>query len=180
MSSPTASVPGPTADDFVAYEYARVRAPRRLEPLYLDTYRSFGWALDEIADDRSGAGELVFKRDRSIRNRPMVHELQRKAVGSLNTIGELEKAKSATPGVVAFGLGLLGCVPLAGSVFMIVGGAGGFVATALGVVGLAIWGAVPLLHRKLKASRTARLDARIEAEQDVIFDAAEQAARLLH
>lgn len=170
-----------SADGFVAYEYTKVQAPHGLEALYLDTYRSFGWVLDDTASGGSaGTVTLSLKRDRSIRNRPMVQELQRKAVASLGNISRWERSKTSVPTTIAITLGVLGCIPLAGAVFMITGAAARFLSTLLGIIGLVMWGAGAALYLRLKRTRTINLDARIDKEQDIVFDAGAQAARLLH
>ncbi|WP_394552021.1 hypothetical protein ACDF64_14250 [Agromyces sp. MMS24-JH15] len=167
-------------EGFVAFEYSKVRAPRGLEALTLDTYGSFGWA--PFGATRSAGADnvtLSLKRDRSIRNRPMVQETQRKAVAALEKIARLERSRTSVPTAVATTLGLIGCIPLAAAVFLITGGAAGVLSTVLGIVGIGLWLGGGVAYVGLERGRSATIDARIDEEQDRIFEAGAQAARLL-
>lgn len=185
------SHPNPTepAPGFTAYEYSSVRAPRDLEPLYQDTYRSFGWSVEvaELSEpvralpSPSGARSTVtlkLKRDRNIRNRQMVQTLQRKAESSLATITRLEKSKSAWALAAALTVGILGCGFLAGSVFAIDGGLM-VLSIVLGAVGLLGWLAGFLSYLGVKNRRTSTVTPLIDREFDVLFEASAQATRLL-
>ena len=87
----TLAITHPASTEFVAYEYTTVRAPRDLARLYEDTYRSFGWT---VTDEQTvpGAVEFKLKRDRSIRTRSAIAELERKAQRSLTNIGRLNSS----------------------------------------------------------------------------------------
>lgn len=167
------------AEPFVSYEYAQVSAPKNLEPLYTDAYRSFGWTVEATDGGGAQSVRIDLKRDREIRSRSVIQELQRKAEGALARITQLERSRKTVPTMVGIVLGLLGCVPLAISVFMITGGAAGLVSTGLGAIGLLLWVAGFLSYRAVKSGRASRIDAGIAREQDVIATAGQQAARLL-
>lgn len=78
--------------------------------------------------------------------------------------------------VVAIVLGVVGAIFLAVSVFM---GALGALPIVLGGIGLIAWGGGSIAYFGLKASRTAKLTPVIDKEQDALFAAGEEAARLL-
>ena len=133
----TAVITHPASTEFVAYEYTLVRAPRDLARLHEDTYRSFGWT---VTDERAVPGGIEFnlKRDRSIRTRSAIAELERKVERSLTTIGRLSSSPRAVALTSAMTIGLIGTAFLAGSVFTLLGGFI-FASVALGVVGLLGW-----------------------------------------
>ncbi|MFT4051198.1 MAG: hypothetical protein QM677_02985 [Microbacterium sp.] len=186
MTILTAPTDRPTG--FAANEYASVRAPRDLEPLYQDTYRSFGWTVDstEVAGPiraftpgiRPTAVTLKLKRDRNIRNRQLVQTLQRKAEGSLSAIARLEKSKTTRAFAVAVTIGIFGAAFLAGSVFLMNGGMLA-VSIVLGAIGLIGWVGGFLAYHGVMARRTAAVAPLIDREFDALYETTEQATRLL-
>ncbi|MFT4214606.1 MAG: hypothetical protein QM622_07505 [Microbacterium sp.] len=185
----TAPVPPATAQQagFTAYEYASVRAPRDFESLYRDTYRAFGWTVEstEPADPirvltpgiPPTTITLKLKRDRNIRNRSVVHDLQRKADASLSAIVRLERSKTARAFAVAATIGIVGAAFLAGSVFLM---NGGLIALSivLGAVGLVGWVGGFLAYQGVAARRSAAVTPLIDREFDVLYETTEQAAHL--
>lgn len=179
-----------TAGSFVAYEYAAVRAPRALGSLYQDTYRGFGWTIEstELADPirplpltpsiQPPQVTLNLKRDRGIRNRQLVQELQRTAETSLARISRLERTKTSHAMAAAIGFGIVGAAALAGSVFTMNGGLLAL-SIALGAIGLLLWLGGYLAHTAVKGRQTAKIAPLIDREHDIIYDAAAQASRLL-
>lgn len=167
-------------DDFVAYEYLAVRAPRHLEALYRDSYRAFGWIVDGPVSAFPGAdvATLKFKRDHRLRSRAMLTDLQRTSERSLEEIGRLEKSKTTTAMAVSLGVGILGSAFLAGSVFAFTGGAL-VLSIVLGAVGLAGWGLGYLAYGRVKAGRAAAVAPLIDREYATVYANGEQASRLL-
>jgi hypothetical protein len=175
---------------FTAYEYASVRAPRDLESLYQDTYRSFGWTVEstELADPirplpltpaiHPSTITLKLKRDRGIRNRQMVQTLQRKAEGSLSNIARLEKSKTTRAMVLAVTIGIVGAAFLAGSIFLMNGGLL-VLSIVLGAIGLIGWLGGFVAYLGVKSRRTTTVIPLIDREFDVLYETSEQAARLL-
>ncbi|WP_419703044.1 hypothetical protein [Promicromonospora sp. NFX87] len=170
------------------YEYVKVRAPKELESLYRDAYRSFGWSFEGseqrspirplplLPAIRSKRVTLSFKRDRGIKNLPMLRELQRTVDASLASVARLERSRTSVAAGWAIVFGVIGAGLLAGSMLL---GPLGQMPILLGVGGLVNWVIGAIAYFNLKASRGAKLDARISAEIDMTFDAAEQAARLI-
>ncbi|GAA2182483.1 hypothetical protein GCM10009785_21940 [Brooklawnia cerclae] len=171
--------------DYVAYEYLTVQADRDLEPLYKDTYRSFGWIIENTTTGVLAGGApnpttvtLKLKRDRRIRNRPLVNELQRKAESAMEAIHDLENSRTSTALAVALAIGIVGSAFLAGSVFAIEAGLW-VLSIPLGAVGLLGWLAGYLAHGRIKARKTTQTAPLIDEQYEIIYDASEQAARLL-
>lgn len=175
----------PVYGDYVAYEYLTVQADRDLELLYKDTYRSFGWIIEATTAGPLGGGTpnptmvtLKLKRDRRLRNRPLVNELQRRAENALAAIRDLEKSRTSTAVATALGIDIVGSAFLAGSVFAIEAGLW-LLSVPLGAVGLLGWLTGWLAHGKVKARKTAQTAPLIDQQYDILYNASDQAARLL-
>lgn len=175
------SAPGTTSTTgFMAYEYTTIRAPRDMESIYTDSYRNFGWLTDSVEAGLPGATTvtLKLKRDRRLKNRPMVLELQHQSEVALGTIAALERSRSTAAVGTSVGIGIVGSGFLAGSVFslqadLIV------LSILLGAIGLFGWLAGYLAHGRVQARRTARVAPLIEQQYDVVYQSGEQANHLL-
>jgi hypothetical protein len=169
-----------TGTEFVAYEYTTVRADRDLESLYRDAYRNFGWVAEGYATTMPGTGAvtLKFKRDRRVKNRALVLELQRKCQHALDSIASLERSKTTTATAAAVGTGIVGSSFLAGSVFSLEADLTAL-SIVLGAVGLIGWLVGYLAHGRVKAKKTAQVTPLIDQQYDVVYETGEQAAHLL-
>lgn len=167
----------PTAN--VTFEYATVRADRTLEPLYKDTYASLGWSAetDRPTNPSGKTTTIKLKRDRHIKNRPMLVELQRRAEGALTSISSMERSKVSIALTVALIVGIIGAGFLAGSVFALTAGFT-VMSIALGTVGLIGWAAGYLSFGKVRDSRAAKLAPLVDRQYDIVYSACEQAAKL--
>lgn len=180
MTTPTPAIDQHNARDFVAYEYMTVKADRDREGLYRDTYQNFGWQVEGYETPLPGSTSVTMKlkRDRRIKNRPLVLELQRKAENALETISQLERSKGSVSVAAALSVGVVGCAFLAGSVFAIEADkwAPGI---ALGVVGLLGWLAGYVTYGRVKAHRTQSVADMIDRQYDIIYATGEQSTQLL-
>jgi hypothetical protein len=171
-----------TASDtsFIAYEYTTIRVDRELEPLYKDAYRNFGWIVEGYGASLPSATAvtLKLKRDRRIKNRPMVLELQRNCENALTAIAHMERSKTTTAMATSLAVGIVGSAFLAGSIFaldadLLV------VSIPLGAIGLLGWVGGYFSHGRVKANKTAQLTPLIDRQYDVVYEAGEQATHLL-
>ena len=169
----------PANNEFVAYEYATVRAPRDLAPLYQDTYRSFGWTEtnEAAAGQRPRTVELGLKRDRNIRARSAIAELERKAERALTNIGRLSSSPHTVAMTAAITIGLVGTAFVAGSVFALPVSL--VLSVVLGVIGLLGWAGGAAAYIAVRSRRAAKLAARVDDEYRVVYECSEQATRLL-
>ncbi len=169
-----------TETEFVAYEYTTVRADRDLESLYRDAYRNFGWTVDGYASNVPGTAAVTLKlrRDRRIKNRTLVLELQRTCQHALESISSLERSKSTTAMAVSLGTGIVGSALLAGSVFSLEADLTAL-SIVLGALGLLGWAAGYLAHGRVKAKRSAQVTPLIDQQYDVVHETGEQAVHLL-
>ena len=98
--------------NFVGYEYRDITVDRDLEALYADSYRSFGWILENASPLALGLGNITmkFKRDRKIRNKAELTRLQRQFDACVNDIMSMEDSKASSASIVAFSVGIVGTV----------------------------------------------------------------------
>lgn len=126
---------------------------------------------------RSHTVTLSFQRDRNIRERPQIQELQREVDTSLASVARMERSKKSFAGRIATALGVVGAAFLAASVMM---GAVSVEAIVIGAIGLVAWAAAAIAYFGIKASRTVKLDALIDREQNRIFEAGDEATSLIY
>ncbi|MGO4784439.1 hypothetical protein [Cryobacterium sp. W22_MBD10_FK3] len=165
---------------FRAYEYTTIRVPRDLESIYADSYRNFGWITEATETGLPGATTVTLrlKRDRALKNRPLVAELQRQADVALVAIAALERSASTAALGLSIGVGIVGTAFLAGSVFSLEAGLVPL-SIVLGAVGLVGWLAGYLVHGRVLAQRTARVIPLVDAQYDVVYQSGERASHLL-
>jgi hypothetical protein len=173
----------PATPSFTAREYATVRVPARHEQLHRDTYGAFGWTVEAWNGPAASivpmtsTSTLKLTRDRALRGRQALGELQRQAEGALRRIDALERSRSARATAVAVALGLVGAAFLAGSVLLLDDGPS-LVSIGLGVNGLALWALAWPAHRLTAARRAAQVAPLLDRQYDVVYDACERAAAL--
>jgi len=161
------------------YEYLTVSVPQGRLGFVTDTYDSFGWAGDGSRTTTSPTGQttLNLKRDRHIKNRPLVAELQRKAETALAEIDRLERAKTSKASITAFSVGIIGAAALAGSIFTFQAGAW-FPFVLLGLIGIICWVVPYFAYNRIKTSAIAAVTPAINQQYDTVYDACEQAREL--
>lgn len=187
------TVPAPAADaagtaapgedrapGFIAYEYLRVTTDLTYEALHRDAYAAFGWVLDDRRPRTPGRPEVVLtlKRDRRLRHRTAVSELQRRCARALAEIVRLERAPHRDGTMAALVVGLLGTVPLAGSVFAVQAGLP-VLCAVLGVPGLLLWAAAWPVHGAVRARVAARCAGPVDEQYEIVASTGEQAVHLL-
>lgn len=165
---------------YVAYEYTTVRADRDLESLYTDAYRNFGWTVDgrEAVLPHAPTVTLRLKRDRRIKDRTKVRELQDECEQALASIARLERSKTSAATGWALGIGLVGCVFLAGAIFAI-DAERWILGIPLGVVGLVGWAAGYLAFGRIRSRTVEAVVPLIDHQYDVVFATGERASHLL-
>lgn len=165
---------------FGAYEYTSVRTEADRESLYRDTYRNFGWELDGRGHTSPGsdAVSLKFKRDRGIKNRADVVDLQRTCDRALDSVVKAERSVSSTAIAAAAALGVLGAGLLAGSIFALNADLT-VMSIILGANGLFAWIAGYFAHGRVSARQSAKVSSVIESNYRIVAETGERAAALL-
>jgi len=160
------------------YEYRTAITTRQRLGFVRDTYASFGWTDEGTSASPTGDVTLSLKRDRHIKNRSMVVDLQRKAEAALAGIDRLEGSTTTKASITAFTVGIIGAAALAGSVLLFQAGAWvGFV--LLGVLGLACWVIPYFAYRTILRQTVARVTPLIDQQLDAVYEACEHAQQLL-
>jgi len=164
----------------VSYEYTTVRVEQDKESLYREVYEGFGWVFDGYVPParRGKPVTLELKRDRRIRNRAVVAELQRTAEEALASIERLERSKTAKATIVACSAGLAGAAFFAGSVFSL---NAGFILLFLylGFHGVLLWAAPHFLYKRFRKRKAAKVAPLIDREYEVLHETAERARGFL-
>lgn len=106
-------------NNFIGYEYKDVTVNRSMESVYSDGYANFGWKLEDTSTPLQGINfvTMKFKRDRKIRNKAELSRLQRQFDACVAEIENMERSKALGASAAAYGIGIVGCAFLAGSVF---------------------------------------------------------------
>lgn len=165
---------------FVAFEYVSVPVKQTMETLYIDCYKSFGWTIDSSVLSLSNPNSVIlkFKRDRRIKNKAEVCELQRKCENALSSIAKLEQSKTSTATMTSLLFGTLGAGSLVGAffsfqaelIFLFV------LLTIVGCVGVTL---SYLRYNKLVEKKTGVVNPFIDQQYDVIYDTCEKANKLI-
>lgn len=169
-----------SSKDFVGYEYMEAPVQRSLEALYADGYQNFGWQLEGTSDpkERPGQVDLKLKRDRKLRGKTELTRLQRQFESCVHEVEALERSKTWTATIAAYGIGLIGTALLGLATFAYLADKLP-VMTACAVPGFLLWILPYFCYQKLKRDKTAQVTPIIDQKQDEIYSVCEQASRLL-
>ena len=171
----------PKTNGYVAYEYLTLQAPRSLEPVYKDSFQNFGWFFEDYSPNLGNVSSvnLKFKRNRRIKNRPVVMELQRKCQSALETINRLERSRGVSAFVTAMTIGIMGCGILAGSVFAATAESW-VLCFVLGIPGLLLWLVGYLSYNMVYSRKSAKVAPLIDREYEIVYETTEQANSILN
>ncbi len=161
----------------VMNEYLEVSVKSNLVQLCSDCYHTLGWT---IINSSSGIDsvKLKLKRDRKIKNRVALCDLQRTCEDAFINIEKLERSKNTKAMALSLGAGIVGTVFLSGATFA-------YLAAMVPLcVGLAIpgfigWGLPCFLYKKNVKKSTEQVNPMIESNYDAIYEACEKASQLL-
>ena len=168
---------------FVGYEYKEIAADGERAAFYLDCYESFGWVLDERAQENSstGKGKLLLKRERKIVNKVELTRLQRHFEACMDEIRALEKSKTSNATIWAIVVGLIGTAFMAGATFAVVHVPPLYVlSTILAVPGFIGWAVPYFIYKKLAAKRARVVAGLVEQKYDEIYEICEQGSNLVN
>jgi len=166
--------------NFIGYEYRDITVDRDMESIYVDSYQSFGWKMDNRSSLTLGLSSVTmkFKRDRKIRNKAELTRLQRQFEACMNDIDSMEKSKASSASIVAYTVGLIGTACLGGATFAYLGGII-TLCIILAVPGLIGWILPYFLYNSTYAKKTAKVTPFIEGKYDEIYEVCERANSLL-
>lgn len=165
---------------FVGYEYKELVVKRSMEPMYADSYSSFGWNLEGTDTSPKGTryATLKLKRNRKIRNKAELSRLQGQFECCAKEIESLEMSKVIGASAAAYVIGVIGTAFLAGSVFAYINGLL-LPSIILAIPGFLGWIVPYLCYRVLQTKKTEQVAPIIAQKQDEIYAVCEQACALL-
>lgn len=167
---------------FVGYEYKEIAAGGERAAFYLDCYESFGWVLDERAQENSsaGKGKLLLKRERKIVNKAELTRLQRHFESCMDEIRALERSKTSSATIWSIAAGLVGTAFMAGATFAAVHAPPLYMlCTVLAVPGFIGWALPYFLYKRLAAKRSKVVAELVEQKYDEIYEICGQGNKLL-
>lgn len=178
--------------NFIGYEYKNVTVREKLISMYADGYENFGWRLEGTSENISGVQEegifqdipgrkeviLKLKRDRKIQNKAELTRLERYFESCMNEVITLENSKVIGAAAVAYTVGVIGTVFMAGSVFAYIGKAA-VLSIILAVPGFMGWIFPYLLYCRIKNKKAAQVEPLIDQKHDEIYQVCEKANKLL-
>jgi len=162
---------------FIMNEYLEVNVKPNLVSLCSDCYHALGWTIVNTSN-RIDSVTLRMQRDRKIKNRVALCDLQRKCEDAFITIEKLEKSKTTNPMAASLSLGLIGTIFVAGSVFAYLASLI-LVCVILAIPGFAIWGSAYFVYYKLLKKSKDTINPMIDQNYDLIYEACEKAIHLL-
>lgn len=180
--------------DFVAYEYLSMNVSSEKETLYTDCYENFGWMLTNnglidkedyyINNSNINGNKLInlkFKRDRKIPNKVKIITLQKKCENGLKELERLEKEPQVKGTISALIIAMVGTVFMTISVFAITAVNPMIIlCTITGIIGLILWILSYPVYKKMRLKQEQVNLSLIEEQYNVIYDACEQAQKLLN
>lgn len=173
-------------EDYTIYEYKTINVPKDLEQTYIDCYKNFGWAhinnekrdyyINDIND--FNIAEIKFKRDRKIKNKELLNQLQKDCEKTFTTIDRLEKMPQAIATVQALSIGFIALAFIVTAVFLAIKNIwlGMFFSGIIGLVGCAF----PLpIYKKTITEKEKENKSKIDEQYNVIYNAYEKARKIL-
>lgn len=164
---------------FIMNEYLEVNVNQDLVQLCSDCYHALGWT---IINTRTGYDSVTLKlqRDRKIKNRVALCDLQRKCEDAFIAIEKLEKSKSSRAIGVSLGVGITGTAFMAGSVFAVTASTPMILlCIILAIPGFTLWGLAYFSYKNILMKSTKKVSPLIDKNYDVIYEACEKANELL-
>lgn len=169
-----------TDTNFIAYEYLEQRIPKTMQNAYLDGYANFGWTVtDRTPDIGKNTVTLKLKRDRNLSEKAALNRLQKQFEQELASAAAMESSKTSVPTMIALGIGLLGTVFMAGSVFAYIGGLL-LLSIILAVPGFIGWGLAYFSFNWAQSRRTQKLAPALTQTYDAAAEDCKQAFQLMH
>ncbi len=162
-----------------AREHTTVRVDRRMEAVYRDSYRDFGWVVVSGEAHRTHGDTVILRlrRDRSAKDRAMVAELQRECENALEAIADMRGRQDTAAITVATALtvGIVSTAFLASMGLALTAGMG-LLSVPLGVTALVAPYLVRGWMRWIRADRLTRL---VDEQYGIVHETRTRAGRLL-
>lgn len=171
-----------SSKNYIGYEYKEVIANGNKTSLYLDSYESFGWEIDEKLSliKETGRSIIKLKRNRKIMNKTELTRLQRNFEDCMKQIDQLEQNKQSQATMVSIIIGIIGTSFIAGSVFAVTATPPMiWLCILLAIPGFIGWALPVPVFRYIVRKRTKALNPLIEEKYDEIDNICEKGNHLL-
>ena len=165
-----------------SFDYVSVTVDEKYGSQYMDSYRKFGWEMDENIPMEKSMGKITLhmKRSRHIMNKVELTRLQQHYESCMQEISTLEASKDSVPTIVSLGCGLTGCAFMAGSVFAVTATPPViWLMILLAIPGFFLWGASYFSYKIVKKQRIQKVTPLIEAKYDEAYEVCDKAFRFL-
>jgi hypothetical protein len=162
---------------FIMNEYLEVNVKRDLVQLCSDCYHTLGWTIINTSTGIDSV-RLKMQRDRKIKNRAALCDLQRKCEDAFNSIEKLESSKTGKAMSASLGIGIAGTVFMTGSVFAYLASMIPL-CVILAIPGFIGWGLPYFLYKKFLKESTERINPLIDRNYDIIYEMCEKASQLI-
>lgn len=168
-------------NEFVGYEYKDVTVKQAMASVYADGYENFGWTMEGSLSPIAKVDSVTmkFKRNRKIRNKSELTRLQRQFDACVSDIRSLEFSKYAKASFVAYAIGLIGTVFMAGSVFAVTSEMI-TLCVVLAIPAFLGWILPYLCYRSISKKKTEVVMPLIDKKYDEIYEICEKASGLLN
>lgn len=166
--------------DFIGYEYREITVKKTMQPVYADSFGSFGWIADGIEETTGKPDSIVmkFKRNREICNKAELTRLQRQFEACVKEIVSMEKSKKTKASAIAYAVGVVGTAFMAGSVFAV--NAGNIpLCVILAIPAFIGWILPYWIFRSVSGKKTEELNPLIELKYDELYEVCKKANALL-
>ncbi|MDR1117110.1 MAG: hypothetical protein LBL09_02550 [Oscillospiraceae bacterium] len=167
-----------TENTFTAYEYLTITVKDRMEQVYIDCYRHFGWVAEK-EQEQNGSGTVVLKlkRDRKIKNREDLTRLQKKCEAAFKAIERLEGKQGMRAIMLAISVGLAGTAFIVGAVFSYMAGNIPLCVILL-IPGVSGW-RIPLpLYMNINNRQNEQIERSVDEQYDILYSACDEANAL--
>jgi len=165
------------SNKFMMNEYIDVNVNQNLVQLCSNCYKELGW---HVINTSSAVDSVTIKmqRDRKIKNRAALCDLQRKCEQAFTSIEKLERTKTSKATGISLGIGIIGTAFMAGSVFAYLASMIVF-CIILAIPAFVGWALPYFFYKKIYNETSTKVNVMIDHNYDVIYDSCEKASHLL-
>jgi len=154
-------------------EYIDVNVNQNLVQLCSDCYKELGWDIIN-ASSAVNSVSIKMQRDRKIKNRAALCDLQRKCEEAFSSIEKLERTKTSKAMGMSLGIGIVGTAFMAGSVFAYLASMILF-SIILAIPAFIGWTLPYFFYKKIYKETSTKVNVMIEHNYDVIYDSCKKA-----
>jgi len=165
------------SNKFMMNEYIDVNVNQKLVQLCCDCYKELVLTIINTSNSMDSI-KMKMQRDRKIKNRAALCDLQRKCESAFTSIEKLERTKTLKAMAMSLGIGIVGTAFMAGSVFAYLA-AMIPLCVLLAIPAFVGWALPYFIYKKIFIETSAKVSVMIDHNYDVIYDSCEKARHLI-